>query len=118
MPLTNPSSQRPRKAARGHPFFRAAKLVGYSFSIAFSHRAIGLMLAEGPCRAAMIAASPYRFAIVEPRVMQAASFARQRHSAHAEKWILDSPNQSSLAQSGETILDDLRAGVSQLSVDQ
>jgi hypothetical protein len=50
--------------------------------------------------------------------MQAASFARQRHSAHAEKWILDSPNQSSLAQSGETILDDLRAGVSQLSVDQ
>jgi hypothetical protein len=74
----------------------------------------------------MIAASPYRFAIVEPHVMQAAillefrtaSFARQHHSAHAEEWILDSPNQSSLAQSGKTILDDLRAGVSQLSVDQ
>jgi hypothetical protein len=69
------------------------------------------MLAEGPCRVAMIAASPYRFAIVEPHVMQAAillefrtaSFARQHHSAHAEEWILDSQNQFSLAQSGETI---------------
>src|SRR5258708_31704330 len=64
MPLTNPSSQRPRKAPRGQPFFRAAGLVGYSLFIALSHRATGLMSAEDPCRVAMSAASPYLFAIV------------------------------------------------------
>jgi hypothetical protein len=84
MPLTNPSSQRPRKAPRGQPFFRAAGLVGYSFSIALSHRATGLPSAEDPCRVAMSAASPYLFAIVDPHIAQTSILLESSRAVMAE----------------------------------
>src|ERR1039457_5222415 len=83
MPLTSPSSQRPRKAPRGQPFFRAPVLVGYSFSIALSHRATGLMSGGAPCRAAMSAASPYRFAILNPYIAHTAILQGSRTAARA-----------------------------------
>src|ERR1017187_3717830 len=66
--LNNPSSQRPRNAPRGQPFFRAVGLVRYRRFIASSHRATGLTPAEEPPLVAMSAASPYRFATSNPRV--------------------------------------------------
>src|SRR5258705_13161468 len=62
IPLTRPSSQRPRKAPLGHDLRWEAGLFGNYVAVADSHRSLGRHSSEVVWTATITATSPYLFA--------------------------------------------------------